>query len=175
MTRSMTNSKRSCLQWERYHVSLPFKEGHPLLSDNFPLSKQRLKSSLNNLKSKPEILAEYDQILCEQECLGITETIPEEEVKGKAGETTYKEIICRDKSTACLRVINDVSATCNGIPWNQCLHTGPLLLLKISVYIMLHFHSKQVELVSDAHGKFVTGYPLSQIGDPLSQANHRQT
>ena len=91
---------------ERYQVSLPFMEGHPLLPDNFLLSKQRLKSLLNHLKSKPEILAEYDQILCEQERLGIIETVPEEEVKGKAGEITYiphKEIIRRDKSTTRLR------------------------------------------------------------------------
>ena len=110
-----------------------------MLPDNFFLSKQRLKSLLNWLKSKPKILAEYDQILCEQERLGIIETIPEEEVKGKAGDITYiphKEIICRDKSTTHLRVVYDVSATCNEISLNLCLHTGPSLLPKI---IDIHF------------------------------------
>ena len=62
---------------EHYQLSLPFKEGHPLLPDNFLLSKQRFKSLLNRFESKQEILAEYDQILCEQECLGIIETLPE--------------------------------------------------------------------------------------------------
>ena len=84
-------------------------------------------------------MAEYDQILYEQECLGIIETVPEEEVKGKAGEITYiphKEIICRDKSTTRLRVVYDASATCNGISLNQCLHAGPSLLPKI-IDIML--------------------------------------
>ena len=142
---------------ECYQVSLPFKEGHSLLPDNFFLSKQRLKSLLNCFESKPEILAEYDQILCEQECLGIIETVPGEEVKGKAGEITYiphKEIIRRDKSTTCLRVVYDVSATCNGISWNQCLHTGPSLLPKI-IDIMLHFRSKQVVLVGDLEKAFL--------------------
>ena len=46
---------------ECYQVSLPFKKGHLLLPDNFLLSKQRLKSLLNHLKSKPEILAENHQ------------------------------------------------------------------------------------------------------------------
>ena len=112
---------------ECYHVFLPFKEGHLLFPDNFLLSKQKLNSLLNRLKSKPKILAEYDQILCEQECLGIIETFPEEEVKGKAGEITYipdKEIIHREKSTTHLRVVYDASVTCNVISFNQCLHTG---------------------------------------------------
>ena len=142
---------------ERYQVSLPFKEGHPLLPDNFYLSKQRLKSLLNRLKSKPEILAEYDQILCEQERLGIIQTVPDEEVKGKAGEITYiphKEIIRRDKSTTCLRVVYDASATCNGISLNQCLHAGPLLLPKI-IDVMLRFRSKKVALVGDLEKAFL--------------------
>ena len=142
---------------ERYQGSLPFKEGHPLLPDDFLLSKQRLKSLLTRLKSKPEILAEYDPILCEQECLDIGETVPEEELKGKAGEITYiphKEIIRRDKSTTRLRVVYDASATCNGISLNQCLHAGPSLLPKI-IDIMLRFRSKQVALVGDLEKAFL--------------------
>ena len=140
-----------------YQVSLPFKEGHPLLPDNFLLSKQRLKSLLNRLESKPEILAEYDQILCEQERLGIIETVPEEEVKGKTGEITYiphKEIVRRDKSTTRLRVVYDASATCDEISLNQCLHAGPSLLPKI-INIMLSFRSKQVALVGDLEKAFL--------------------
>ena len=116
-----------------------------------------MKSLLNCLKSKPEILAEYNQFLSEQECLGITEMVPEEEVKGKAGEVTYiphKEIIHRNKSTTCLRVVYDVSATCNGISLNQCLHAGPSLLPKI-IDIMLRSRSKQVTLVGDLEKAFL--------------------
>ena len=142
---------------ERYQVSLPIKDGHPLLSDNFLLSEQKLKSLLNRLKSKPEILAEYDQILCEQERLGIIETVPEKELKGKTGEIIYiphKEIIRRDKSTTHLRVVYDASETCNGISLNQCLHTGPSLLPKI-INIMLRFRSKHVALVGDLEKAFL--------------------
>ena len=117
-------------------MSLPFKEAPPpLLPDNFLLSKQGLKSLLNRLKSKPEILAEYDQILCEQERLGINRNSSRREVKGKAGQISYipfKEIICRNKSTTRLRVVYDASATINKISLNQCLHTSPLLLPKIT-------------------------------------------
>ena len=102
-------------------------------------------------------MVEYDQILCEQEHLGIIETVPEEEVKGKAGEITYvphKEIIQRDKSTTRLRVVYYASAICNGISLNQCLHAGPSLLPKI-INIMLHFRSKQVALVGDLEKAFL--------------------
>ena len=50
----------------RYQVSLPFKEGQALLSDNFTLSKQRLISLLKRLKAQPHVLAEYNDILEEQ-------------------------------------------------------------------------------------------------------------
>ena len=61
----------------RYQVSLPFKEGHALLSDNFTLSKQRLMSLLKWLKTQPQVLTEYNDILEEQECLGIIEMVPD--------------------------------------------------------------------------------------------------
>ena len=100
-------------------------------------------------------MAEYDQNICE--CFGIIETVPEEEVKGKAGEITYirhKEIICSDKSTMRLRVVYDESATCSGISLNQCHHTGPLLLPKI-INIRLCFCSKQVAFVDDLEKPFL--------------------
>ena len=46
------------------------------------------------------------------------ETVPEEEVKEKAG-VPHKEIIFGDKSTTRLRVVYDASARCNGISLNQ--------------------------------------------------------
>ena len=47
----------------RYQVSLPFKEGHTLLSDHFILSKQRLMSLLKWLQTQPQVLAEYMRFL----------------------------------------------------------------------------------------------------------------
>ena len=63
-----------------YQVSLPFKEGHTLLSDDFTLSKQRLMSLLKQLKTQPQVLAEYNEILEEQESLGIIEMVPDTEI-----------------------------------------------------------------------------------------------
>ncbi|XP_068735432.1 uncharacterized protein [Montipora capricornis] len=51
---------------QRYEVKLPFKEDHPLLPDNYHLSKMRLESLLWRLKSNPEVLKHYDEVVNEQ-------------------------------------------------------------------------------------------------------------
>ena len=45
---------------DRYIVSLPFKEEHLVIPDNYLLARNRLTSSLKKFKSKPEILQQYD-------------------------------------------------------------------------------------------------------------------
>ena len=51
---------------DRYIVSLPFKEEHPVIPDNYLLARNRLTSSLKRLKSKPEILQQHDTVIREQ-------------------------------------------------------------------------------------------------------------
>ena len=51
---------------ERYEVKLPFKGSHPILPDNYQLSKTRLESLLRRLKSKPEVFKHYDEVIQEQ-------------------------------------------------------------------------------------------------------------
>ena len=97
----------------RYQVSLPFKEGHALLSDNFTLSKQRLMSLLKWLETQPQVLAEYNEILEEQEHLGIIETVPVTEIATEVGEVHYllhRAVIHKDKQTTRLRIVYDTSA-----------------------------------------------------------------
>ena len=97
----------------RYQVSLPFKEGHALLSDNFTLSKQRLMSLLKRPKAQPQVLAEYNDILEGQERLGIIETLPDTEIAADVGEVHYlphRAVIRKDKQTTRLRIVYDASA-----------------------------------------------------------------
>ena len=42
----------------RYEISLPFKEDHETIPDNYSLSLQRCQSLIKRLRSKPEIMAE---------------------------------------------------------------------------------------------------------------------
>ena len=59
----------------RYEVELPWKESHVLLSDNYVLSVGRLKHLMHRLRKDPVLLKEYDQLIREQERLGIVETV----------------------------------------------------------------------------------------------------
>ena len=126
-------------------MSLPFKEGRALLSDNFTLSKQRLISLLKQLQTQPQVLAEYNEILEEQERLGITETVPVTEIAAEVGEVHYlprRAVIRKDEQTTQLRIVYDASAPSNNGPsLNQILHAGPSLLPLINE-IMLRFRIK---------------------------------
>lgn len=50
----------------RYEVSLPWREQHNRLPDNFDLSRRKLFYLLRRLKHNPEILREYDAIIRDQ-------------------------------------------------------------------------------------------------------------
>eukprot|EP00795_Rhopilema_esculentum_P003197 gene3197-1511_t len=60
---------------DRYEVSLPFKEDHKIIPDNYSVSEKRLFSLLNKLKNHPEVLNEYDKIISDQLKNGIIERV----------------------------------------------------------------------------------------------------
>lgn len=60
----------------RYQVSLPWKESHQPLPDNYHLSKKRLRGLLSRLKQSPSILKEYDATIRDQLSQGIIEVVP---------------------------------------------------------------------------------------------------
>lgn len=75
----------------RYQVKLPFKEDHPIISDNYKLSKQRLLNLLSKLQKQPEILKKYDDVFKEQMQAGIIE--PANEPGNISGINYYNLII----------------------------------------------------------------------------------
>ena len=50
----------------RYMVSLPWKQFHSSLPDNYQLSHNRLWGLLHQLKQTPSMLCEYDDIIRDQ-------------------------------------------------------------------------------------------------------------
>ena len=58
-----------------YKVSLPWKEFHEPLADNYLLSVRRLRGLLQRLKHDPEILKEYDRTIQEQFAKGVIEPV----------------------------------------------------------------------------------------------------
>ena len=59
----------------RYEVQLPWKEGHPALTDNYQLCLKRLHGLTKRLKQDPAILQEYDATIQNQIQLGIVESV----------------------------------------------------------------------------------------------------
>ncbi len=59
----------------RYEVSLPFKEDHEAIPDNFSVSGQRLKSFSKKLRGQPDVLNEYNRLISKQCELGIIERV----------------------------------------------------------------------------------------------------
>lgn len=59
----------------RYKVSLPWKEFHEPLADNYNLSLKRLRGLLHRLKQTPDILQQYDDIIRDQMKMGTVEIV----------------------------------------------------------------------------------------------------
>ena len=83
----------------RYEVSLPWKEHHPLLPDNYEVAVSRLNSVLKRLRRNPELLAEYNRIIEEQSSKGIiSEVDSNSEIKvGRLHYLPHHPVICEDK------------------------------------------------------------------------------
>ena len=141
----------------RYEVKLPWKEQHPLLPDNFKLSQKRLQSLGRRLKSDPEILQAYDEVIQDQLEKGIIERVSpnEESPVGKTCYIPHQAVIKKDRDTTKLRVVYDASAKTRDEPsLNNCLYPGPCLLHNV-VEILARFRFHSTALVADIEKAFL--------------------
>ena len=94
----------------RYEVSLPWKEHHPLLPDNYEVAVSRLNSVLRHLRRNPELLAEYNRIIEEQSSKGIiSEVDSNSEIKvGRLQYLPHHSVLREDKQTNRIRRISQV-------------------------------------------------------------------
>ena len=75
-----------------YKVSLPWKEFHEPLADNYLLSVRRLRGLLQQLKHDLEILKEYDRTIQEQLAKGVIEPVfPDEKI---TNQVHYLTTVC---------------------------------------------------------------------------------
>jgi len=141
---------------ERYQVSLPWKEGHQKLSMNYRNSLNRMKAQLSKLKTDPDILVEYDNIIKQQEEVGIIERVTNLDVADKVHYLPHHAVIRRDAKTTKVRVVYDASSkdTKGGVSLNDCLHVGPALA-PLLYNVLLRFRSKKVALVADIEKAFL--------------------
>ena len=142
-----------------YEVSLPFRDEHPTIPDNYLLARNRLSSSLKRLRSKPELLQQYDNVIKEQLNCGVIELVDkskEEQVHpGTVHYIPHKEVVKEDRTTTKLRIVYDASAKICGEPsLNDCLLPGPALTPLI-FDILLRFRLHKVALIGDLEKAFL--------------------
>ena len=139
----------------RYEVSLPWREYHDPLPDNYQLSRKRLYGLLRRLKQTPDILREYNAIIHDQLDKGIVEVIKDPD---NTPETIHylphHAVVRQDKRTTKVRVVYDASARSTGPSLNDCLHTGPKFNQRI-LEILLRFRSYPIAVVADIEKAFL--------------------
>ena len=141
----------------RYEVSLPMKECHPVIPDNFSLAKTRLISLLKRLKDQPSILEQYDSVIQEQLKAGVVEIVEDDDVSkpGEIHTLPHREVIREDKDTTKLRIVYDASSKRSGeASLNDCMHAGPSLTPHI-FDIFLRFRLQRVALIGDLEKAFL--------------------
>ena len=140
---------------DRYEVSLPFKQGHGLIPDNFSLAESRLRKLKNTLPSS--VLNQYDEVIKEQLSSGVIESVNPDEIK-KPGHVHYmphKPVIRSERATTKLRVVYDASSKRDGeVSLNDCLNQGPSLFPLI-FDVLLRFRLHKVALIGDIEKAFL--------------------
>lgn len=149
--------KNVTFQDQRYSVSLPLKEKHELLPDNYEVSLARLNSLVKRLRKEPPVLEEYNKIIEEQLHQGIIERVdePEEQPTGQIHYLPHQAVIRKEAVTTKIRVVFDASSKVPNHPsLNDCTHTGPSLTPAI-LDILLRFRGHKVGLVADIERAFL--------------------
>ena len=144
----------------RYEVSLPVKESHPILPDNFQVSQNRLISQISRLRQNPTILEQYDEVIKEQIESGVVEVVDkdcdEPVALGKIHYIPHHGVIHQTSETTKLRIVYDASCKVdNEVCLNDCLEPGPNLS-PLLFDILLRFRVYKVALIADIEKAFVT-------------------
>jgi len=133
----------------RYHVSWPWRPGHPPLPDNFSIAFSRLSSLANRLKNDAFLRNSYQEIMDEQLKRGMIE--PSE--RGETGDhfIPHHPVINSKK----VRIVYDASAHLKGCPsLNDCLLIGPNLVPELAA-ILIRFRAATVAVLGDVEKAFL--------------------
>ena len=142
-------------KYPRYEVSLPWKQAHPVLHDQYELSLRRLNGLLKRLRQNPEILNQYDSVVKEQLNKGIIESVNDSAlITHPVHYLPHHAIVREDKKTTKLRIVYDASAKTNSPSLNDCLYTGPKFGQNI-MDIIIRFRVHRVALTGDIEKAFL--------------------
>ena len=122
-----------------------------MLPDNFTVSLGRLRSLTRRSQNSPKVFDDYNQIIVEQEQLGIIQRVDIKNLKPGVGETNslpHREVIKEDRTTTKTRIVCDGLAKLrNRVSLNNCLYSGPSLvpllydvLLRFRIFPIAIYH-----------------------------------
>ena len=89
-------------------MTLPWRINKPLPT-NYKLALNRLNSNFNKLKSQPDLLIKYDQIIKDQLDRGFIEEVKQAEVTENSHYIPHLAVK-KDSKTTPLRIVFDCSA-----------------------------------------------------------------
>ena len=140
----------------RYQVSLPWKDIHPPLPDNYRLALKRLRGLHHRLQQQPALLKEYDAIIQDQVKQGVVEVItdPPPTDSRAVHYLPHHAVVRKGKATTKIQVVYDASAKTTGPSLNACLYTGPKFEQRI-MDILLRFRTSRIALNADIERAFL--------------------
>jgi len=141
---------------KRYVTKLPFKVDHDCLPDNFDICKKRLLSLKSRL-TKQNILEDYHKIFKEYEEVGIIERVSPNELCKENGQCHYmphRPVVREDRATTKIRAVFDASCKVSGPSLNECLYSGPNLLLKL-FDVLIRFRLNKIAMLADIKQAFL--------------------
>ena len=111
------------------------------------------------MKSKPDILQQYDDVIKDRLNSGVVELVEkssdQEVIPGTVHYIPHKEVVKEDRTTSKVRVVYDASAKSQNEPrLNDCLLPGPALTPLI-FDILLRFRLHRVALIGDLGKAFL--------------------
>ena len=121
----------------KYVARLPWKAAHPTLPINYRLAQGRLISNLKRLRSEPDLLSHYDNVIVEQLQKGFIERVSDM----KPPEVCHylpHHAVRKESLTTPLRVVFDCSAKPNNlaVSLNDCLYPGPSMVPELPQMLM---------------------------------------
>ena len=140
-----------------YSVRLPWKCDPSVLPDNFSLCKSRLDALIRRLSKNPNKLKMYDEIIKEQERLGVIEGVNRNDQSNCtiAHYLPHRDVEKEGRTTTKTRIVYDASARRHNNPsLNDCLQTGPCQLPKV-FDILVRFRGWKFALTSDIKSAFL--------------------
>ena len=139
----------------RYVVHLPFYESHPMLSDNYSLCVNRLRSLTKKLSKDEDLFNSYNNIIKDQLSHGIIEKVLNHDLDiGDVHYLPHRPVRRDKKVTTKVRMVFDASSKSFGPSLNDCLHAGPSLTTSL-FGCLLRFRSKKIAFLADIEKAFL--------------------